>query len=147
MSPKTNRVWNLMCWAANLKPTGNIKKKLEVKSCKALIFVCSSQCFHVGVWQRTYCKPIAEKNKMLHSWHYKRSKSSKRSPLPYSHSRQYWHLVFLWSFALIKKKGRKNSCQDCNSRVLVSLESHLTMLHSWCVCAYTEFLFSRSLFF
>lgn len=66
-------------------------------------------------------KRMAEKNKMLHPWHYKRSKSSKRSPLPYSHSLQYWHLVFLWSFALIKKR-QKNNCQGCNSRVFVSCE-------------------------
>lgn len=49
----------------------------------------------------------AEKNEMLHPWHYKRSRSSKRSPLPYSHSQWYWHLVFLWSFVLIKKRKKE----------------------------------------
>lgn len=64
----------------------------------------------------------AEKNEMLHPWHYKRSRSSKRSPLPYSHSQWYWHLVFLWSFVLIKKKRKKNSCHGCNWSVFVSCE-------------------------
>lgn len=78
-----------------------------------------------------------EKNEMLHPWHYKRSRSSKRSPLPYSHSQWYWHLVFLWSFALIKKKRKKNSCHGCNWSVFVSCEL---------VVVYVAFFFNVSVY-
>lgn len=86
----------------------------------------------------------AEKNEMLHPWHYKRSRSSKRSPLPYSHSRWYWHLVFLWSFVLIKKKRKKNSCHGCNWSVFVSCElvvvyvAFFLCVYTACVCLYAH---------
>lgn len=82
----------------------------------------------------------AEKNKMLHSWHYKRSGSSKRSPLPYSHSLQYWHLVFLWSFALIKKRKTtvtKAAIQVCLWAVRVSVLHSFKMCACLCLCVYT----------
>lgn len=79
----------------------------------------------------------AEKNEMLHPWHYKRSRSSKRSPLPYSHSQWYWHLVFLWSFVLIKKKERKTVATAAIEACLWAVSSSLSTLHFFFKCVYT----------
>lgn len=117
--------------AADLLPAGHIKtQSMKWKVAKRWYY---SAVLVVSMWGGGRGpKLIAEKNKTLPPWHYKRSKSSKRSPLPYSHTRQYWHLVFLWSFALIKKR-QKNSCPDCNLSVFVSRESCFIVLRRACV--------------
>lgn len=85
----------------------------------------------------------AEKNEMLHPWHYKRSRSSKRSPLPYSHSQWYWHLVFLWSFVLIKrKKERKTVATAAIEACLWAVSWSLSTLHFFLMRVYSMCVFA-----